>query len=222
MAAADVLPYKLVPPASLAPMIVPERTALIVVDVQVDFVSPQGALAAAGIDMAPLEAPLQRVEALLAQARTADVTPVLLRLVTRPESDSRVLRLLNERKSEAPEALAICRADTPGADYYRVRPQAGDIEIQKTLYSGFFGTALDAQLRRSGIDTLVFCGFTTECCVDCTVRDAFHRGYHCFVVADACAAYAPHLHDNTLESLALNCALVVDTAAVLSAWHQET
>jgi len=219
MAAADVLPYKLVPSAALAPMIVPERTALIVVDVQVDFVSPQGALAAAGIDMAPLEAPLQRVEALLAQARTADVTPVLLRVVTRPESDSRALRLLNERKGEAPEALAICRADTLGADYYRVRPEAGDIEIQKTLYSGFIGTTLDAQLRRSGIDTLVVCGFTTECCVDCTVRDAFHRGYHCFVVADACAAYAPHLHDNTLESLALSCALVVDTAAVLAAWR---
>jgi nicotinamidase-related amidase len=219
MAAADVLPYKMVQPAALAPMIVPERTALVVVDVQVDFVSPQGALAAAGIDMAPLEVALQRVEALLAQARTANVTPVLLRVVTRPESDSRALRLLNERKGEPPEAIAICRDDTPGADYYRVRPQAGDIEIQKTLYSGFVGTTLDAQLRRSGIDTLVFCGFTTECCVDCTVRDAFHRGYHCFIVADACDAYAPHLHKNTLESLALNCALVVETAAVLAAWR---
>jgi len=222
MVTADLLPYPLVAPAALAPMIVAERTALVVVDVQVDFVSPHGALAAVGIDMAPLEVPLRRVEALLAQARTADVTPVLLRVVTRPESDSRALRTLNERKGETPDALAICRADTPGADYYRVQPKAGDIEIQKTLYSGFVGTSLDAQLRRSGIDTLVFCGFTTECCVDCTVRDAFHRGYHCFVVADACAAYAPHLHANTLESLALSCALVVDTAAVLAAWHQET
>ena len=63
------------------------------------------------------------------------------------------------------------------------------MEVEKPLYSSFVGTDLDARLRARGIDKLVIAGFTTDCCVDCTVRDAFHRNYDVFIVADACASY---------------------------------
>jgi nicotinamidase-related amidase len=77
---------------------------------------------------------------------------------------------------------------------------------------------LDAQLRARGIDTLVVVGFTTDCCVDCTVRDAFHHDYNVFVVADACAAYEEDLHYGALNGLSKNCALLTETEAVLGAW----
>ena len=208
----------LVDPSLLPPMIAPSRTALVVIDVQEDFVSPAGAAGHWGIDLGILEPPLRNIEALMAAARAKGMTMVLARVITRPETDSDALKAFHQRLGRPPQSLAICRAGTSGADYYRIRPQAGDIEIEKTLYSSFVGTDLDAQLRARGIDTLVVVGFTTDCCVDCTVRDAFHRNYDVFVVADACAAYEETLHYGALNGLSKNCALLTDTKAVLGAW----
>jgi len=202
----------------LPPMIAPSRTALVIIDVQEDFVSPTGVAGNWGIDFDALEPPLQKIEALIAAARAKGVTPVYVRVVTKPETDSDALKALHQRKGHSPQAVALCRAGTSGADYYRIKPESGDIEIQKPLYSSFVGTDLDAQLRARGIDTLVVVGFTTDCCVDCTVRDAFHRNYDVFVVTDACAAYEQDLHIGALNGLSKNCAMLTDTEAVLAAW----
>jgi nicotinamidase-related amidase len=186
--------------------------------VQEDFISPTGAAGHWGIDMAMFEPPLAKIEQLIAAGRAAGLAEVFVRVVTSADTDSNALKLLHQRKGRPPEALGICRAGTPGADYYRIKPQAGDIEIAKTLYSSFSGTDLDAQLKARGIDTLVVVGFTTECCVESTARDAFHHNYSVFVVTDACAAYEEALHYGSLNALAKNCALLTDTASVLAAW----
>ncbi len=202
---------------ALQPMILPGTTALVLVDIQEDFVSPDGAAARWG-DVTAFEPALERIEALITAAGARGVARVYLRVVTRPQTDSAALKTLHERKGRPPESVALCRAGTSGADYYRVLPQPGDIEIEKTLYSGFAGTDLEARLRARGIDTLVLVGFTTDCCVDCTARDAFHRDFNVFVVTDACGAYEPALHEGSLNGLAKNCALLTDSAAVLAAW----
>jgi biuret amidohydrolase len=203
---------------ALAPMIAPARTALLVIDVQVDFIAPNGAIGAAGVDLSVVPPVLDRIDPLIAAARASGTTVGFVRVVTRPETDSDALRLHAARRGLPPEAIAICRDGTPGADYYHVRPMPGDLEIRKALFSSFVGTNLELELRKRGIDTLVVVGFTTECCVDCTVRDAFHRNFNVFVVADACAAYSTDLHYGALNALAANCALLVDTDAVLTAW----
>jgi nicotinamidase-related amidase len=202
----------------LPPMISPAKTALIIIDVQEDFVSPSGAAGSWGIDLSVFELPLQKIEALIAAGRGVGLTQVFVRVVTRPETDATALKLLHQRKGRPAEALAICRAGTSGTDYYRIKPQRSDIEIEKVLYSGFVGTDLESQLRARGIDTLVVAGFTTECCVDCTARDAFHRNFNVFVVTDACAAYEEDLHYGALNGLSKNCAMLTDSAAVLAAW----
>ena len=208
-------------PALLAPMIEPARTALVVIDVQIDFISPAGVAGGWGMDLGVFEPPLQRIEALIAAARAKGVTVVPVRVVTRPETDGTALKLLHQRKGYPAGSLDMCRAGTEGVGYYRIASQPGDIEIEKTLYSSFAGTDLDARLRARGIDTLVVAGFTTECCVDSTVRDAFHRDYSVFLVADACAAYEEHLHWGALAALAKNCAMLTDTDAVLAAWPEK-
>lgn len=205
---------------ALRPMVAPARTALLVIDAQVDFIAPDGPAARAGVDMSAAHRALDKVTALIDAARRAGVTAVFIRVVTREETDSRALRLFHARRSGGNVASpAICRAGTPGADYYGVRPAPGEIEIEKTLYSSFAGTPLDAELRSRGIETLVVCGFTTECCVDSTVRDAFHRNYNLFVVTDACAAYDPAMHLAALRALSENCALLAETSAVIAAWR---
>jgi nicotinamidase-related amidase len=207
-----------VDPVLLPRMLAPSRTALVIIDVQEDFLSPDGPAGEWGIDFGLLEPPLARIEALIPAARAAGVVPVFARVVTRPETDSTALTLLHRRKGRPDGSVALCRAGTKGADYYRIRPEPGDIEIEKLLYSSFVGTDLDAQLRARGIDTLVVAGFTTDCCVDCTVRDAFHLNYSVFLVADACAAYEAPLHWGALNGLSKNCALLTETEAVLAAW----
>jgi nicotinamidase-related amidase len=206
---------------ALSGMIEPARTALLVIDVQIDFVAATGVMGLAGVDLAGLSPALERIERVIAAARSAGVTVGFVRVVTRPETDSEALKLFMARKGLPPQALAICREGTHGADYHRVRPVPGDLEIRKPLYSSFVATRLEEQLRERGVDTVVVVGFTTECCVDCTVRDAFHRNFNVFVVADACAAYSAELHQGALNALAANCALLLEADAVLAAWSPD-
>lgn len=203
--------------ADIAGTIDPARTALVIVDVQVDFAASHGLLGRAGVDMAPSEPVIDRIETMIAAARAAGATVAFMRVVTRPETDSIALTTWMERRGRPGEG-AICRADGEGADYYRVRPEPGDVEIQKLKYSSFHGTDLDAQLRGRGIDTLVIAGITTDCCVDSTARDAFHRDYHVFVVSDACTAYNDTLHHGALYSMSEHCVLLVTSDAVVRAW----
>lgn len=204
--------------ADLGDMVAPVRTALVVVDVQVDFASRDGVIGRGGADMSAAEAAIDRIEALIAAARRAGAAVAFMRVVTRPETDSNALTTWMERRGTPGEG-AICRAEGGGADYYRVRPEPGDVEVEKLVYSGFHGTDLDTRLRARGIDTLVMTGISTDCCVDSTSRDAFHRDYHVFVVSDACAAYDEALHLGSLAVLQMHCALLVTSDAVIEAWQ---
>ena len=205
-------------PETLAQMIDPARTALAVIDIQDDFAAPGGAMARIGCDLSDVEAIIDRTEALIAAARSADAVLMFARVVTTAEGDAPNLKALYRRKGYPDDAVALCRAGTPGADYYRVQPEPGDIEVEKPLFSSFVGTDLEARLRARSVDTLVFVGLTTDCCVDCTARDAFHRGFHVFVVEDACSAYGDAPHRSALVGLERNVAMLATTDGVLEAW----
>ncbi|BEV00002.1 cysteine hydrolase family protein [Novosphingobium olei] len=209
----QALPHELAP----GDMIAPSRTALVVVDIQVDFASPEGVLGRSGMDMSGCEVAVDRIETLIDAARKAGATVAFMRVMTRPESDSQALKTWMERRG-TPGHEAICRIGSGGEDYYRVAPQPGDIEISKLAYSSFHGTDFDMQLRARGIDTLVVTGISTDCCVDSTTRDAFHHNYHTFVVSDACATFDDELQLNTLKALWLHCSLLTTTDAVVAAW----
>ncbi len=200
-------------------MAAPGRTLLLVIDIQIDFAAPDGAMGRLGLDLRAGAAAIDRIETLIATARQADVAVGFTRVVTRRETDAPVLRAHYERIGAGPDAVGICRAGTPGADYHRLRPETVDLEILKTRYSGFVGTRLEEELRTRGIDTIVATGMSTDCCVDSTVRDAFHRDFHVFVVADACADYDPRAHAASLDSLGRHCAVVVDSATVIAGWN---
>ena len=203
--------------------IAPGRTALVVVDMQTDFASPEGAMGRAGADLSAVPAALAAAQRLADAARAAGVPVVFVGLMTSAEDDSaawaeRMRRQGGDQGGDPAEALALCRAGTLGAAFVGPIPLVGEPVVGKLRYSGFFRTDLDAHLQRLGVDTLVIAGVTTDCRVDCTVRDAFHLDYHVFVAADACAAYEPGLHEATLKALALNFAIVVPADAVVAAW----
>lgn len=199
--------------------IAPGRTALLIVDMQVDFASPEGLAAQWGLDLSTVPPALAAAERLADAARAAEVPVMFVGLFTAPETDSDAWEERMRRRGADPEAgPALCRAGSPGCDFVGPRPQPGEPVFRKTRYSPFWDTDIDAQLERFGLDTLVIAGLTTECCVADTAKDAFNRDYHVFVAADACAAYEPDLHAGALKMLDLNTAIVTDTDSVAAAW----
>jgi len=207
-------------PDGFADWIAPGRTAVLIIDMQVDFAAPHGVLGRFGVDMGLLEPALAAAEQLVSEARAAGVPVIFVGLFTTLESDSPAWNERIRRRGGDPDTdAALCRVGTLGADFYGPQPIEGELVIEKTRYSGFLGTDLDARLKALGVDTLVVGGVTTECCVDSTVRDAFNLDYHVFVAADACAAYEADLHAASLKAMALNSAILTDTAAVASVWQ---
>jgi len=203
----------------LAAWIARGRTAVLVIDMQVDFAAPHGLLGCHGVDMSAVEPALAAAEQLVSEARAAGVPVIFVGLFTTLESDSPAWNERIRRRGGDPDTdAALCRVGTLGADFYGPQPIEGELVIEKTRYSGFLGTDLDARLKALGVDTLVVGGVTTECCVDSTVRDAFNLDYHVFVAADACAAYEADIHAASLKAMALNSAILTETSAVAAAW----
>lgn len=199
--------------------IAPARTAVVVIDMQVDFASPEGALGAF-VDMSVVQPALTAAERLVESARAAGVPVVFVGLFTTPETDSPSWRERMRRRGGDPDSeSALCRQGEVGSDFYGPQPLPDELVVRKTRYSGFGGTDLDARLKALSVDTLVVAGLTTECCVDSTVRDAFSLDYHVFVAADACAAYEEDVHQASLKVMALNSAILTDTAQVAAAWE---
>jgi len=168
-----------------------------------------------------LKPALAKAGLLVDEARHTGVPVIFVALQTSPETDSPSWKEWMRRRGRMPdEEMAICRIGTPGVEFCDPKPREGELVVGKPKYSAFIGTDFEAQLRARGVDTLVVCGITTECCVDCTVRDAFHRDFHVFLVEDACAAYEEEVHQGSLRALTLNCAIPVTTSEVEAAWGE--
>ena len=206
----------------LASWIAPSRTALIIIDIQVDFALPEGVLGQAGLDVSVVAPAVAAATHLADMARAAGTPVVFVGLQTSPALDSPAWRERMVRCGANPdEESAVCRAGERGADFVGPVPLPGELVIPKVRYSSFFGTTLHAGLTALGVDTLLVCGLTTECCVDCTVRDAYHLDYQVFIARDACGAYETDVHKAALKNLELNCAILIDSDQVASAWAEQ-
>ncbi|HMH65446.1 MAG TPA: isochorismatase family cysteine hydrolase [Rhizomicrobium sp.] len=198
--------------------ITPARTALLLIDCQVDFGSPDGEMARRGADMTAPQAALEKAAGLTDAARGAGVTIVFVRLLTHPGGESR--RALEAKARRGDDGPAFCVEGTRGADFIGPQPLAGEAIVSKTHFSAFAHTGLGEQLHAQGVDTLVLAGLTTECCVASSAWDAFERDFHIFIAKDACAAYEQGLHDQALKALELSGATMADSAVFAVAWKK--
>ena len=107
----------------------------------------------------------------------------------------------------------------PGWDEFvpEMSPKPGDHVVRKRQWGAFYGTDLDLQLRRRGIDTIVLCGISTNFGVESTARDAYERGYNQIFVEDACSARAPEDHAHTFRAILPRIGVVRSTEQVLKA-----
>ena len=196
--------------------IAPNRTAVVVIDCQVDFGAPDGEMARRGVDMTAPQAALAKAMALVDAARAADVRVVFVRLLTHPGGENKIAREAKQRKDE-PD---LCVEGTRGAEFIGPQPLAGDLVISKTHFSAFARTGLAEQLHAQGVDSLVLAGLTTECCVASSAWDGFEHDFHIFIAEDACAAYEEELHSHALKALAMSGATVASGKEFARNWKK--
>ena len=176
------------------------RAALVIIDMQRDFLEPGGFGAALGNDVTRLKAAVGPISEVLAAARPAGMLVIHTREGHRPDlADAPPHKV--ERGDPAlrigapgPMGRILVRGE-PGHDIIpELYPIAGEPVIDKPGKGAFYQTDLELMLKNRNIDTLFVCGVTTEVCVNTTVREANDRGYRCIVLADCCASYFPQFH----------------------------
>lgn len=198
----------------------PERSALCIVDLQFDFASEDGQCAKYNMNMASVNAAIINMKRLYSSARDNNIQVYFIGLKTHPDTDSEAWKNFMLRKGFDPDELyAICRDNSKGSEFYEILPQQGDHIIHKPKYSAFYETDFAERLKKQNIDTLLVCGLTTECCVDSTIRDAYHRDFSVFIIGDACAAYRQDFHDVSLEILEESFAINIATDKTIDAFH---
>ena len=196
--------------------IAPDRTALVIIDMQVDFGSPDGEMARRGADVSACQQAIRKAVQLTDAARTAGVPVVFVRLLTHPGGENRIVQESKERQGD--DQPDLCVEGSRGADFIGPQPRDGEAIFSKTHFSAFARTGLADQLHAKGVDTLVLAGLTTECCVQSSAWDAFERDFHIFIVEDACVAYQEAFHQPILEALQASAAIVAPVADFVVAW----
>jgi ureidoacrylate peracid hydrolase len=202
---------------TLAELVDPKIAALVVIDIQNDFCSPDGLFAKAGRDMSLVAANAPKMIEFVQAAQRAGILTVFVRQNTLPNglSDSPAWLRLKLRDGKSPEY------GTPGTwgwqlcDGLQVRTQ--DIVIDKFRPDAFVRTELDLVLRANGIETTVIVGANTEGCVESTVRSACHHDYYTVIVEDCVASSLPRFHETSL-ALMKNRFVVRPAREILEHW----
>ena len=187
-----------------------DSTALIVVDMQNGFLKPGGSCDRIGLPVARLAEAIEPCQKLVAAARAANVPVIFTRYVYRADFRDGGLLVEEIMPGQGSEDAEI------GAGLAR---RAGEYVLDKNRPSSFYATPLETWLNGLGVEELVVCGVTTNCCVETTVRDASQRDYRTFVVADAVAEFDEERHGVALRSMGMLFAHVSDVDQVVASWQ---
>jgi ureidoacrylate peracid hydrolase len=184
----------------------PSHCALLVIDMQNDFIADGGLISKDGRDTSEAKQLALRLPRLLDAARKAGVLVVFIRNIYTTEqnlypSDSWLEQAVRKRKGGY-TTIPVCGPDSWGGDFYgEVRPLPTEAVVSKHRYSGFHNTNLDTILRANGIRTVVATGVVSNVCVETTAREAFVRDYYVVLPRDAAAAYSIADHEQTLANI---------------------
>jgi biuret amidohydrolase len=187
----------------------PGHTALLLIDMQRDFIEDGGACGMLGANVKPLQAIVPNVKALLDRARAAGMVIAHTRYGFRKDLSNLALPVREQSRAAGGEYGTpgpLGRMYVEGEPGFQIiaelTPQPGEIVVNKPTFGAFVGSDLHTQLDRRGITHLIVCGVTTQCCVENTLREAVDLGYYVLTVEDGCAAFEQHHHDATLAAIA--------------------
>ena len=186
----------------------PACTALLIIDMQRDFLEPGGFGATLGNDVNQLAGVIPPLKTLLDSARAYGMLVVHTREGHKPDlSDAPRAKLERGAPKQrigdvGPMGRILIRGEAGHDIIPALYPLPGEPVIDKPGKGAFYATDLHITLRYHNIEDLIVCGVTTEVCVHTTVREANDRGYRCLVPEDCCGSYFPEFHAMGLKMIA--------------------
>ena len=183
------------------------KTALVIIDMQPDFLEPGGFGETLGNDVSQLASAVKPCGLVLDAFRNAGLLVIHTREGHLPDlSDAPPAKIERGAPSlrigdPGPMGRILIRGEVGHDIVEALYPLKGEIVIDKPGKGAFYATELGDVLKQRGIETLLVCGVTTEVCVNTTVREANDRGYRCVVLADCCASYFPEFHEMGLRMI---------------------
>src|SRR6202162_4264183 len=203
-------------------------TALLIIDMQRDFMEPGGFGETLGNDVSQLARAVQPIASLLLAAREMGMLVVHTREGHLPDlSDAPPAKIERGAPSlrigdPGPMGRILIRGEAGHDIIKELYPLDSEVVIDKPGKGAFYATELTDVLEKYGIENLLVCGVTTEVCVKTTVREGNDRGYRCVVAADCCASYSPKFHEAGLRMIKAQGGIfgwVSDSARVLAAFN---
>ncbi|MGH3822273.1 MAG: cysteine hydrolase family protein [Pseudonocardiaceae bacterium] len=186
----------------------PARTALVVIDMQRDFIEPGGFGETLGNDVSLLQAVIPPLQQVLAASRAAGMTVIHTREGHRPDLTDCPPTKRNRGNPTlrigdmGPKGRILIRGEYGHDIIDELAPREGEVVIDKPGKGSFYATDLHELLQVAGITSLIITGVTTEVCVHTTVREANDRGYQCLVLADCVGSYFPEFQQAGLAMIA--------------------
>jgi biuret amidohydrolase len=185
----------------------PATSALVVIDMQRDFLEPGGFGELLGNDVSLLARVVEPLAEVLETARAAGMLIVHTREGHRPDladcPPSKRARGNLELGigSPGPKGRILVRGEFGHDIVDALSPQPGEVVLDKPGKGSFYATDLELMLRNAGVTSLIVTGVTTEVCVHTTVREANDRGFECLVLEDCVGSYFPEFHRVALEMI---------------------
>ena len=195
----------------------PDETALLVIDIQIDFCSPEGLLAKRGRDLSLMEPMIGKLQNLIQYAEKHKV----LTAYTQQIYDRTKLTDLQKEQYDLDGKLITCDINTEGYKFYKIDPPKDNIFV-KHNFNAFSNQKLLETLQKNNSKTLIITGVDTQYCVETAIRNGFDLGYKIVVPEDLIATNANKLdmHNRTLELVRKVYGVVVTSADILSAWEK--
>ena len=182
-----------------------DTTALLIVDMQRDFLEKGGFADLMGYDVSVLAGAIRHSQLVLEAARHAGMFVIHTREGFRPDladaAPIKLTRIFNDIGvgDQGPLGRVLVRGE-PGHDIIpELYPLEGEPVIDKPGHGAFYATDLEMILENRGIKNLIICGVVTEVCVHSTLREAKDRGYACLVLEDCVGSYSAEFHHVSIE-----------------------
>jgi ureidoacrylate peracid hydrolase len=203
--------------STLEQKVAPAHAALLVIDVQNDFVADGGFFDQIGADVKTIQSVIPQLAKLVDHAREAGMFVVFIQAIYDPQYLSAPMR---ERDLRVGRRMPRCLTGSWGADFHVIAPRPNEPVVIKHRYSAFTNSQLDRLLKGRGIRSLLLAGVSTDTCVESTGREAYFIDYYVTLVADCCAGATRRDHRVALERFERDYGVVVNSTDVIEAWER--